>query len=78
MGLRRLSIGAAALLVALSLSAGAFAAGEEALEEMTGIKVGEKAPDFSLKDINGKEHSLSGLLKQEDTVALVFFRSSNW
>lgn len=44
---------------------------------ITGIKVGENAPDFTLKDQNGEEHSLSGML-EEGPVALIFSRSAQW
>ena len=50
---------------------------ERAPDEMTGIKVGEKAPDFTLKNFDGTEHALSDLVK-EAPVALIFFRSANW
>lgn len=43
----------------------------------TGIAVGEKAPDFTLKDQNGEERSLEGLL-ESGPVALVFTRSAEW
>jgi len=46
-------------------------------ESKTGIKVGEKAPAFKLKDQNGKERELAALLK-ERPVALVFYRSADW
>jgi cytochrome oxidase Cu insertion factor (SCO1/SenC/PrrC family) len=52
-------------------------AAKPAPEEQTGIKVGEKAPEFSLKDQQGVERSLKDLLKQ-DKVALVFYRSAEW
>lgn len=55
----------------------AYETGDAAPDEMTGIGVGEKAPDFKLKDQNGMEHSLSDLLK-EGRVALMFFRSAYW
>ena len=55
----------------------AYEKGDAAPDEMTGIKVGDKAPDFTLKDQNGTEHSLSELLK-EGRVVLTFFRSANW
>ncbi len=55
---------------------GAFAA-DPAPEEKTGIKVGEKAPDFTLKDQSGKEQSLKDLLKKTN-VAIVFYRSADW
>ena len=46
-------------------------------DEQTGLKVGEKAPKFTLKDQDGKERSLDELLKK-GKVALVFYRSADW
>jgi cytochrome oxidase Cu insertion factor (SCO1/SenC/PrrC family) len=46
-------------------------------EEQTGLKVGEKAPKFTLKDQEGTERSLDELLKK-GKVALVFYRSADW
>lgn len=66
-----------ALLAVVFASAGASAEDKWAPDEMTGVKVGEKAPDFTLKDQNGKEVALSDLVKQ-GTVALNFYRSANW
>ena len=40
-------------------------------------KVGDTAPDFTLKDHNGKEVSLKQLLAEKPT-ALVFYRSADW
>ena len=51
--------------------------GKPAPEGQTGLKVGEKAPKFSLKDQEGKERSLDDLLKK-GKVALVFYRSADW
>jgi cytochrome oxidase Cu insertion factor (SCO1/SenC/PrrC family) len=51
--------------------------GKPAPEEQTGLKVGEKAPKFTLKDQEGKERSLDDLLKK-GKVALVFYRSADW
>jgi cytochrome oxidase Cu insertion factor (SCO1/SenC/PrrC family) len=51
--------------------------GKPAPEEQTGLKIGEKAPKFTLKDQEGKERSLDELLKK-GKVALVFYRSANW
>lgn len=67
----------AALVVLVLATAGVPAQDQRAPDEMTGVGVGEKAPDFELKDQNGQEVALSDLLKQ-GTVALVFFRSANW
>ena len=46
-------------------------------EEKTGIRVGDKAPDFKLKDQDGRERGLSELLKT-GPVAVVFHRSARW
>ena len=46
-------------------------------EEHTGLKVGEKAPKFTLKDQEGHERSLDEFL-QKGKVALVFYRSADW
>ena len=42
-----------------------------------GLKVGDRAPAFKLKDQNGKDHALADAVKQ-GTVALVFYRSADW
>ena len=44
---------------------------------MTGVAVGQAAPDFTLKDQNDRDVSLAALLKK-GTVAIVFFRSADW
>ena len=41
------------------------------------IKLGSEAPDFTVKDQDGKDVSLKGL-RAEGKVALVFFRSADW
>ncbi len=51
--------------------------GKAASEEQTGLKVGEAAPVFTLKDQEGAERSLDELLKK-GKVALVFYRSAGW
>jgi len=43
----------------------------------TGLAVGEKAPEFTLKDQTGTERSLESLL-EAGPVALVFQRSAEW
>ncbi len=53
----------------------AFAA--EPNDKIGGIKVGDKAPEFTLKDQTGQEHKLSELCK-DGPVALVFYRSASW
>jgi len=75
------SIRSMALAVAASLLAApavqAQVRGKPAPEEQTGLKVGEPAPKFALKDQEGKERSLDDLLKK-GKVALVFYRSADW
>ena len=51
--------------------------GKPAPEEQTGLKVGEKAPKFTLKDQENNERSLDELFKK-GKVALVFYRSADW
>jgi cytochrome oxidase Cu insertion factor (SCO1/SenC/PrrC family) len=51
--------------------------GKPAPNEKAGLKVGEQAPKFTLKDQDGKERSLDDLLKK-GKVALVFYRSADW
>ena len=51
--------------------------GKPAAESLSGLKVGSKAPRFTLKDQEGKERSLDDLLKK-GKVALVFYRSADW
>lgn len=64
-----------ALAVVLGVALGASAA--DPPPEKTGIKVGEKAPAFKLKDQTGTERELAALLK-DGPVALVFYRSASW
>jgi len=51
--------------------------GKPAPEKLTGLKVGAKAPKFTLKDQEGKQRSLDEFLKR-GKVALVFYRSADW
>ena len=66
-----------AVLLACVVASSALAQPKEVPPEMTGIKVGEKAPDFTLQSHDGKEYVLSDLVKK-GKVAVVFFRSANW
>ena len=50
--------------------------GENAPEQ-PGLKVGETAPRFTLKDQEGKARSLHEFLRK-GKVALVFYRSADW
>ena len=64
--------------IVLGLAAGLGAAlAAPAPEEKTGPKVGEKAPEFTLKDQAGAERALKDLRK-DGPVALVFYRSASW
>jgi cytochrome oxidase Cu insertion factor (SCO1/SenC/PrrC family) len=62
---------------ALLAFAATVAAAKPAPPEKTGLAIGQKAPDFTLKDQNGRDVSLAVLLKK-GPVALVFFRSAEW
>jgi cytochrome oxidase Cu insertion factor (SCO1/SenC/PrrC family) len=42
-----------------------------------GVAVGEKAPEFELRDSSGKPHTLADLLGDE-ILAVLFFRSADW
>jgi cytochrome oxidase Cu insertion factor (SCO1/SenC/PrrC family) len=68
---------ALALAVLAALNGQVKAQGKPAPEELTGLKVGAKAPSFSLKDQQGKERSLDEFLRK-GKVALVFYRSADW
>lgn len=48
-----------------------------AAESIPGLKVGDRAPDFTIQDSSGSEVSLEGLLV-DGPVALVFVRSAEW
>jgi len=43
----------------------------------TGPAVGERVPDFHLRDQNGAEHDLHSILGPKGAL-LVFFRSADW
>jgi len=43
-----------------------------------GLSVGAKAPRFTLKDKDGKDHTPAELQKKAKFVALVFYRSADW
>ena len=43
----------------------------------TGPKIGEKVPEFTLPDQNGREHSLQDLMGPSGLL-LVFVRSADW
>jgi hypothetical protein len=66
-----------ALAIGLCAAIGMTRAADSAPGEKTGLKVGEKAPAFALKDQGGKERALKELL-EDGPVALVFYRSASW
>ena len=68
---------AGSLTACMLLLALAATDAEPASPEKTGLATGQQAPDFTLKDQNDRDVSLSGLLKK-GPVALVFFRSADW
>jgi hypothetical protein len=72
MKLRKLAL-ACALAIALPIATRAA----ETDVDNTGIKIGEKAPLFALKDQSGKERKLDEFLKN-GKVAIVFYRSASW
>jgi thioredoxin-dependent peroxiredoxin len=72
----RLIVLAAALLL-VATTAWSQTKGKPAPEEQTGLKVGEKAPKFTLKDQEGRGRSLDEFLGK-GKVALVFYRSADW
>ncbi len=74
--IRSMTLAATVVLIA-ALTAWPQGKGKPAAEEQTGLKVGAKAPPFTLKDQDGKERSLDELLKK-GKVALVFYRSADW
>src|SRR5207249_2260665 len=65
------------LFALVCLLATALGAAEPAVTEEIGLRIGDRAPAFALKDQTGKEVSLDALLKK-GPVALVFYRSADW
>ena len=74
--IRSLTLAAAVVLLAMPI-AWSQGKGKPEPEKQTGLKVGEPAPKFTLKDQEGRERSLDEYLK-EGKVALVFYRSADW
>jgi len=73
----RLPTVAAAILLLAAPAAWPQGKAKPAPEEQTGLKVGEPAPKFTLKDQDGKERRLDEFL-EKGKVALVFYRSADW
>ena len=59
------------------LWAASVAPAQDAPADKTGLALGAQAPEFKLKDQNGREHSLTNL-HQKGKVAVVFYRSADW
>ena len=74
--MRYLSTPALAGGLLLGALAGMIQAGG-APDAKTGLKLGTKAPAFTLKDQHDKQRSLDEFLKK-GKVALVFYRSASW
>ena len=68
------------LLIALWMSAGVFAqsppTGKIDVSKL-GPQVGERVPDFNLKDQNGKSWTLQSIMGRKGAM-LVFYRSADW
>jgi cytochrome oxidase Cu insertion factor (SCO1/SenC/PrrC family) len=75
--IRSIALGTVVALLAAPSAWAQQGKGKPAPEERTGLKVGAKAPGFSLKDQAGKERSLDEFLNK-GKVALVFYRSADW
>ncbi len=69
---------ALALLAALLLQTGAMAQSPPRIDvSKLGPQVGERVPDFSLKDQNGRRWSLQSIIGPKGAM-LVFYRSADW
>jgi peroxiredoxin len=64
-------------LAAVLLCARAFAAGHDPAPAEVGLRIGDQAPAFTLKDQNNNDVSLDSLVKK-GPVAVVFYRSADW
>lgn len=72
------SLIAAAILALTTLHAAGQAPAKTAVElEAMGPQVGQRPPDFSLYDQNGRVHTLASALGGGGAM-LVFFRSADW
>ena len=73
----RLAALAVAVLLVAAPAAWPQGKAKSAPEEQTGLKVGEPAPKFTLKDQEGRERWLDEFLTK-GKVAVVFYRSADW
>lgn len=62
------------LATALALAVGVVILGAQAGEQEGAVKIGEKLPDFTMTDYNGKEHTLS---KYEGKIVVIDMASHN-
>ncbi len=67
----------ACLSVALAAEAAAQAPPQTIDVSKLGPQVGERVPEFSLKDQNGKTWTLQSIMESKGAM-LVFFRSADW
>ena len=75
---RPTSLLALALLAALSAQTAAIAQSAPIIDvSKLGPQVGERVPDFSLKDQNGKLRTLQSIMGPKGAM-LVFYRSADW
>jgi peroxiredoxin len=51
-----------------------FSASKDLPSANAGLHAGQRAPDFTLSDANGKPVNLSELLKNNRAVLLIFYR----
>ena len=76
----KLAIGSAVMLVAGAATVGAPQsppARQRVDVSKLGPQVGERVPDFNLKDQNGKSWNLRSIMGPKGAM-LVFFRSADW
>ena len=64
-------------IIAALVLGSTLVADQPAVSNELGLRIGQRAPAFTLKDQFGKDVSLNDLLKK-GPVALVFFRSADW
>jgi hypothetical protein len=69
------------VIIAAGVAAGMFSAQPAPRERINvsklGPQVGERVPDFSLKDQEGKTRNLNSIMGPKGAM-LVFFRSADW
>jgi cytochrome oxidase Cu insertion factor (SCO1/SenC/PrrC family) len=69
---------AVALLAALLIQTAAMAQSPNRIDvSKLGPQVGERVPDFTLKDQNGKPRTLQSIMGPKGAM-LVFYRSADW